>query len=216
MMRWLVPRTLLAAAAYGYALGAAHDHLYATRNLLKFPLLIASTAGICALSYWFVALALGARLRFLAVQGAAWGLFTDTCAMLASASPVVLFLALVMRGSDDGHVGEYDMFLSTNVALIAVAGTLALVRRANALLPLTGRGLRRRVAVVVAWLSLTLFVGGQVAFLMRPLFGLPATRGGTPPWFLWNEPDLRGATNFYVALWQTVQRRQLPALAERR
>jgi len=40
--------TLVGAAAYGFALGAAHDDLYAARNMVEFPLLITSTATICS------------------------------------------------------------------------------------------------------------------------------------------------------------------------
>lgn len=215
-MIWLVLRTFSVAALYGYALGSVHDHLYASRNVVKFPLLLAVTAVVCAASYWIAALALGARLRFAAVQRAAWGLFCDASSMLASLAPAVLFVALVMRTSDDGQLGEYDLFLFVNVVCIALAGGIALVRRGIVLIPETAGSLRRRLTIVAAWLALSLFVGGQVAFLLRPFVGLPATRGQVPPWFLWNEPDARGATNFYAAVWQTLHGGELVWWAERR
>jgi hypothetical protein len=196
--------TLIAAAAYGFALGAAHDLLYASRNLVKFPLLIGATAAICSLAYWVTALALRARLSFVAVQKTTWGLFHDTALLLASLAPAVLFVGLVLRATDDGKFGEYDRFFAANVALIAGAGLLALLQRARSLLPAAGLPFGPALRVVVVWLGLTLFVGGQVTFLMRPLFGFPSTRGATPPWFLGNEADARGATSFYGAVWQAV------------
>jgi hypothetical protein len=49
---WTRPlATLLAAALYGFALGASHDLLTAGRNLVKFPLLIGATAAIASLAY---------------------------------------------------------------------------------------------------------------------------------------------------------------------
>jgi len=70
---------------------------------------------------------------------------------------------------------------------------------------------RARVLVLVSlWLALTLGVGGQAAFYMRPFFGFPATRGNTPPFFLGAEPDVRGARNFYEAIAQTVWHPPLP------
>lgn len=204
--------TLAAAAAYGFALGAGHDLLYAGRNLVKFPLMIGATAAICSLAYWTTALLLGARLSFVAVQRTTWGLFHDTSLLLASLAPVVLFVALILRATDDGWLGEYDFFFSANVAAVAVAGGLALVQRARSLLPKAGLPLRQALCVVLAWGVLSLFVGGQVTFLMRPLVGMPATRGVTPPWFLGSEPDPRGATSFYGAVWQAVTRRPLSQL----
>jgi hypothetical protein len=201
--------TFLAAAAYGFALGASHDLLGASRNLVKFPLLIVATATIASLAFWVAALALRADLSFAAVQRTTFLLFHDVAILLASLAPAVLFVGLVLRATDDGWMGEYDLFLAANVGLIAASGSLALVRRAQALLPASGLTLRRALRVVVAWLALALFVGGQVAFLMRPLIGVPATRGATPPWFLGSEPDARGATSFYGAIFQAMTHRRL-------
>lgn len=206
----VVLRTCLAAAAYGFALGSAHSELYATRNLLKFPLLITVTAGVCALSYWMVARLFAAQLSFLAVQRTAWHLFQDASILLASLSPAVFFLARVMRATDDGKLGEYDSFLALNLVAVALAGSLALLRQARKLFSDQALPRGRANPLVLAWLALSLCVGGQAAFFMRPFFGFPATRGGHPPFFLGAAPDLRGATNFYEAVLQTVYRPSLP------
>jgi len=203
--------TLVGAAAYGFALGAAHDDLYAARNMVKFPLLITSTATICSSSWWVLSQMFGARLGFLAVQRAAWILFHDVSILLASLSPAVLFVALVMRRTDDGLLGEYDFYLKANVLLIAACGLLALWNQARALMPKAEISMRRAIPIVLAWLAISGFVGGQVAFLLRPYFGFPATRGGNPPWFLWDEADTRGATNFYEAMLQAIEKKALPA-----
>jgi hypothetical protein len=128
---------------------------------------------------------------------------------LCSLSPVVLFLGRVLRATDDGWLGGYDTFLAAAMAAVAISGSLALVRQARTLL--AAHGLSRRVmrAVVGSWLLLSLAVGGQAAFWVRPLFGLPASRGAHPPWFLGATPDLRGATSFYEMVWQTVKRPEL-------
>jgi hypothetical protein len=59
-------------------------------------------------------------------------------------------------------------------------------------------------------LALSLAVGGQAAFYLRPFVGLPATRGGDPPFLLGDAPDARGARNFYAAVWQVVTSPPLP------
>jgi len=209
-MTYAALRTWLAAALYGYALGAAHSDVYAARNLVKFPLLITVTTALCALSYWIVARVLAAPLSFLAVQRLAWQLFHDTAIMLASLAPVFLFVGRVLRATDDGELGEYDSFFAQNVIAVAVAGSLALVRQAHSLLREHTLSRLRASLLVVAWLTLSLGVGGQAAFFMRPFFGFPATRGGNPPFFLGATPDLRGATNFYESAWQAIARPPLP------
>lgn len=223
-------------AVYGFCLGVAHSELYALRNLIKFPLLVSVTALVCGLAWWIVARASGMSVSFLRVQRVAWGLFADLGLLLVSLAPVVLFLALVLRASDDGRLGEYDLFLSLNVGAIAVCGSIALARQTRELVKGTDFGSdRERVAgperlvechrrsdaaanprgraytVVGLWLVLTAAVGGQAAFYMRPFFGFPATRGARPPFFLGSERDLRGATNFYEAVLQTIQRPPLEA-----
>ncbi|MBL8857490.1 MAG: hypothetical protein JNL28_03165 [Planctomycetes bacterium] len=207
-------RNVLAAwtalAVYGFALGIAHSATYAVRNVLKFPLLVTVTAVVCSLSWWILARAVGAPLSFVAVQRTAWRMFRDLGFLLASLSPIVLFFALVMRATDDGVLGEYDRFLALNIVLIAVSGVVALARGARALFVEHALAPARVVVVMLAWLAVSATVGGQAAFFMRPFFGFPATRGGNPPFFLGAAPDLRGATNFFEAVQQTISRPPLP------
>lgn len=202
--------TALCAAAYGFALGSAHSELYAVRNLAKLPLLVLVTGVVCALAYFVIARGSGARLSFLDVQRATWRLFHDLAVILASLSPAVFFLARTARATDDGKLGSYDAFLAFNVVAFGCAGTLALVRQARGLFTEHAVAPARANVLVACWLALSLGVGGQAAFYLRPFFGFPATRGNTPPFFLGAEPDLRGATNFYEAVWQTIRRPALP------
>lgn len=202
--------TALCAAAYGFALGSAHSELYAVRNLAKLPLLVLVTGVVCALAYFVIARGSGARLSFLDVQRATWRLFHDLAVILASLSPAVFFLARTARATDDGKLGSYDAFLAFNVVAFGCAGTLALLRQARGLFTEHAVAPARANVLVACWLALSLGVGGQAAFYLRPFFGFPATRGNTPPFFLGAEPDLRGATNFYEAVWQTIQRPALP------
>ena len=208
--------TAVCAAAYGFALGSAHSELYAVRNVAKFPLLILVTAGVCALAYWIVARGAGTKLTFLEAQRASWRLFHDLAILLASLSPVVFFLAGSARARDDGRLGEYDEFLAFNVAVVGAAGTLALVLQARRLFTSASSTPARAAAIVAAWLVLSLGVGGQAAFYLRPFFGFPATRGYVPPFFLGAQADLRGATNFYEAVWQTIRRPALPTWLDER
>lgn len=209
-MRRRLIGALLGPAAYGFALGSAHSELYAVRNLVKMPLLIVVTASICSLSYWIAARALAAPLSFASVQRSAWKLFQDLGVLLGSLSPAIFFVARAARANDDGELGEYDAFLALNMACVGASGTIALVHQSRELLAAHGLRRGRARALVAVWLALSLFAGGQAAFSMRPFFGFPATRGNVPPWFLGHERDLRGATNFYESVWQTIRQPPLP------
>ena len=60
------------------------------------------------------------------------------------------------------------MFLGLNVFFIAAAGALALLRQVRALARYHPWPLSRRVLTVGGWLALSLLVGGQVAWTLRP------------------------------------------------
>jgi hypothetical protein len=206
----LVLSTWIAAAIYGFSLGWAHSDLYALRNLAKMPLLLFATATITAPSAWLVARAAGASLSFLGVQRATWTLYRDAAVLLASMAPVVFFVACDLRANATGPLGGYDAFLATNIGLVAVCGSLALARQARNLFETFHESPVRARAIVAMWLALSLLVGGQAAFYIRPFFGFPATRGGHPPFMLGSTPDLRGATNFFEAVLQTIERPGIP------
>lgn len=124
--------------------------------------------------------------------------------LAASLAPAVGFVGLALRAHDDGQLGSYDLVLGGNVVAIAISGSLAVTRAARRLADEHGASRRQRTALLAVKLALALAVGGQVSFLLRPFVGLPATRGGSPPWCLWDEPDARGARNFYAAVLQTL------------
>jgi len=201
----------VASACYGFALGSAHCWLYATRNLLKFPMLLLGTGLVCCLAYFVTARFLGARLPFGRIQELVLDLFAGASTLLASLALPVLFVGRVLASRDDGRLGEYGFFLGWNVILVASAGALALVRQARAVLSEAKVSARRAAVVTLTWLALSLFAGGQLAFWLRPFFGLPASRGVDPPFALGSAPDVRGATNFYEAVWQIVTNPPLPA-----
>ena len=209
MIRTLAMLTV-ASAAYGFALGSGHSWLYAWRNLLKFPLLIVGTGLVCGFGYFVVGVFVSSRLRMRDVEDLVLTMFKDLSVLLASLGPPTFFIGRILVGSDDSRVGEYDFFLGLNVGFVALSGVLALARQAKRLFERVDIGRGRSRLLILAWLAMTLFVGGQGAFYLRPMFGLPASRGGHPPFALGSTPDVRGATNFYEAVWQVFDQPDLP------
>ncbi|MCA8968870.1 MAG: hypothetical protein KDC95_03775 [Planctomycetes bacterium] len=203
-MRRLLPELVVASASYGFSIGASHSLTYATRNLVKFPLLILTTTTICAVAYYVIACFLAPRLGFRAVQRFVVVLFRDTSVLLASMSPVMLFLAWTMEPPKSiSDLGGYPFFQGINVALIALCGSIALVRGARSLLSEFGIAAHTCVVLMAFWLGLSLVTGGQAAWYMRPFFGI-SLGGVDAPFFSGTAPDFRGATNFFEAVYNLI------------
>lgn len=188
------------AALYGFSVGCVHSLEFGLHNLIKFPLLLIVTAAVCAVAYHLVASFLGAQLRFSEVQQLSFALYRDASVMLASLSPVGLFLALSIERPGARGLGEYPMFLGFNVLLIGVSGVTALWRQTRGLMKKAKLSQQRGTLVVGAWLVLSLLVGSQAAWFFRPFFGVASISAKETPFFLGTNPDFRGATNFYEAV----------------
>lgn len=197
--------TMVAASAtYGFSIGAVHSWLYATRNLVKFPLLLLCTGVVCALAYFVLARFLGTPLTFRLVQRAVLEIFRDLAVLLASFAPVTLFLALTLQKPVGTDLGEYPFFQGLNVIAIALCGCLAVARQAAALrngLRLQGRLI---VTLLAGWMALSLFAGGQCAWYLRPFFGIASRIDNNPPFCMGTAPDFRGARNFYEAVYNLI------------
>ena len=195
--------TCLAAALYGFTCGAVHGLELAARNLVKFPLLVIVTSAICSLAYWVFATFLARGMSFRSVQRLSLRTFHDTSILLAALSPVTLFLAVTFeKPVAPDALGEYPMVLGVNVVLIALCGSIALVRQAFGLLGEHRVPLRRGVLVVLSWLAVSLLAGGQCSWYFRPYFGLAYEMD--IPFMLGTAPDFRSATSFYEAVWNLI------------
>jgi hypothetical protein len=200
----------LASAFYGFAIGSVHSPLFAARNLVKFPLLILVTGLVCSVAFFVCARFLTSRLSFTQVQRLAIGIYRDISLMLAAVAPALLFLAYTIDQPQARHLGEYPLFLGLNVLFIALSGTIVVVQRARILFAGLGISKPRGLAIIFSWLLLSLIVGGQWAWYLRPFCGVSALSEDTP-FLLGNMPDYRGAANFYEAVYHLFDPPPLPA-----
>ncbi|MBK8097143.1 MAG: hypothetical protein IPK26_08550 [Planctomycetes bacterium] len=201
--------TLLAAAAFGFAIGASKNLLYAWRSAIKVPLLLLGTAAICAATYLLTAALLGVPLRLRALVSAAGSVFIALARLLGALAPAVWFLGQTMTPPSGPDLGGYPLFVGTGIALIACAGAIAVVHQTRTLQRELGIDRNRARWTTLAWLLVTLAVGGQFAFWLRPFFGI-ASLTGEPPFLLGSEPTVTGARNFYEVVWQFVRGVTLP------
>lgn len=199
-----------ASAIYGFSIGSVHSLAFALRNLLKFPLLLLVTALVCSLACTLAARALCPSLGFRAVLRAVIAIFADTSLLLAALAPVMLFLALVLERADASGLNDYPLFLTLNVLAIAGCGSMALVRRTRAIAAQHKLSGRRASTITAVWMLLSLLVGSQWSWYLRPFCGVATVDA---PFILGAEPDFRGATNFYQAVYQIFQAPE-PSLAE--
>lgn len=211
-MRRDVATLLLASAVYGFSIGCVHSTRFGLHNLIKFPLLILITGAACAVAYYLWALLIGgARFRFADVQRLAMRLYRDAAVLLAALAPANWFLARTITPPDATSLHQYPLFLGVNVCFIAVAGALALFRQVRALAQYHPWPLSRRVITVSGWLALSLMVGGQAAWTLRPFFGVRSIPGAETRFFLGSSPDYRGSTNFYEAVYDVAVGTQVAA-----
>jgi hypothetical protein len=195
-------RLLLASAIYGFSVGAACSLRFAALNLIKFPLLICISVSVSAGAYYLVARLFAPHLGFSAVRRLVIGSYADLAELLASFAPVTLFLAATLRSPTSlVELGEYPAFLAGNVALIALGGVLSVGRQAVALLERHALPRARALSLVGGWLAVSLLVGGQGAWYLRPFFGNRAVVDDGS-FCQGSRPDFRGAESFFEAVYQ--------------
>jgi hypothetical protein len=188
---------VVGCAVYGAAVGLWRSPLQAVYVAIKMPLVLLLTAAGNAALNGMLAQLLGTGLSFRQTSLAIVMSFAVAAILLASLSPLVLFLLVNTPPlSPDGRGG--DVMLVALVAAIAFAGVVANVR----LLGLIEHASRSRVIAMrtlLAWLVGNLLLGSQIAWVLRPYIGPP----NLPVEFLRADP-WRG--NFFEALANAVLR----------
>jgi len=204
----------LGGAFYGFCIGCSKNLLYGMRSSIKVPLLLLGTALLCALAYHVLARTCGISSSFAALQRTSFSLYRSVAVMLASIAPVSLFLGRTMERPEGESLGGYPAFVGINMVFVAAAGCVAVRVQTRALLAQHVVSLGRARVVVASWLLLSLLVGGQLAFYLRPFFGI-ASLTGDPPFLLGDEPTVTGARNFYEVVWQFLRGVGLPGRSGR-
>jgi hypothetical protein len=179
---WDMPRFLLHVAViilgagfYGAAMGWWRGSQQAIYVAIKFPLIILLTMLGNALLNSMLAPLLGLNIPFRQSFSAIVMSFTITAAILGAFSPLIAFMAWNApdMAAKNFSGPTYDFILLAHVLVIALAGVTGNVRLFQLLVRLGGS---RAVALRVqfAWLGGNLFLGSQLAWILRPFIGSPA------------------------------------------
>ena len=196
---WLAV-TVLGSAAFGAAMGWWRAPEQALFTAVKLPLVLLSTALGNALLNAMLAPLLGVNIGLRQSLLAVLMSFTIAGAILGGVAPLLAFVIWnappLARSASAGTTHAF--ILLTIVAAIAFAGIAANVRLLRLLERLGGSASVAR-RVLFAWLSVNLFLGSQLAWMLRPFVGSP----GLPVQFIRDEP-LKGS--FYEAVFYSLRR----------
>jgi len=172
------------ASAYGAAMGAWRDPKLAGYVAIKLPMLLVATALVDAVANGLWARRLGSRIGLGESCRAVLMAFALAAVVLGSFAPVLFFLARSLPGPEVAEARTaHDALGLAHVAVIALAGCLAVARQSHWLATLDGRA-STATRVVATWLGLNLVVGAQISWNLRPWFGTP----GLPVTFLRADP----------------------------
>jgi hypothetical protein len=165
---------LAGSGMYGATIGLGRAPLQAVYTALKFPLLILLTTAGNALLNGMLAQLLGLGISFRQSTLAIVTSFALASAVLASLSPVTLFLWWnTPPFSSAQAVIAHNATLVTHVAIIAFAGATGNAALFRLLSEMSGS---RSTAgkILSAWLVGNMFLGCQLSWIMRPFIGAPA------------------------------------------
>ncbi|HRK34455.1 MAG TPA: actin-binding WH2 domain-containing protein [Candidatus Hydrogenedentes bacterium] len=177
IVRILFVISLFMAAIYGAIMGATNllqgsEMPYGAKagliaiTALKVPVLFLLTLIIVVFPIYVSNAFVGTRLSFGQISGFLMTACTVTTVTLASMATVSLFFALTST--------SYHFIKLLHVMMFAYAGATGLTYLQNALRT-TARRLGRPApgGVFVIWLALYMFVGTQLAWVLRPFVGSP-------------------------------------------
>ena len=186
---------VLGSSVYGATIGLWRAPLQSVFTAIKFPLLIFLTCLGNGAVNGMLAQVLGSGLSFRQTAFAILMSFAVASLILGGFSPITLFILYNAPplGSEHAIIG-HSMILLTHVFVIAFAGVIANRRLFGLLRRMKGRETTAG-AVLFAWLAGNLFLGAQLAWILRPFIGTPHMAVE----FLRDDP-LRG--NFYEAVWR--------------
>jgi hypothetical protein len=196
---WLAV-TVGGSSAFGAAMGWWRAPEQALFTAMKLPLVLLATGLGNALLNAMLAPLLGVNIGLRQSLLAVLMSFTIAGAILGGVAPLLAFV--IWNAPPLAHstsAGTTHAFiLITIVAAIAFAGIVANLRLLRLLERLGGSAAVAR-RVLVAWLSVNLFLGSQVAWILRPFVGTP----GLAVQFLRDEP-FKGS--FYEAVFYSLRR----------
>src|SRR4028118_855367 len=179
-------------AVYGGIIGSSHSWMQALSSAVKLPALYLITLIICFPTLYFFNILFGSRKTFGQHFAMLLTAVSVISVLLFSFAPITLFFLI--------STFNYQFFMLLNVAFFAITGFIGikfLYQGMRIMAEQDSEGKETRMSILRFWLILYAFVGTQVAWTLRPFFGMPGS-----PFVLFRE--LEG--NFYLSLMQAARK----------
>ena len=169
-MAALVTTIVLFGAVYGAVLGSWHGARLAAYVAIKIPLMLLITAAVTALFNWIVASLLGLAMRFRQIVALTLMPLAITAIVAASLSPVVWLFNTSLPRPSPSQQTLHNLLYLTHTLLIAASGLAGTSVLRGVLVDVCGD---RRLAgrIRASWIAIYAFVGGEVAWMLRPFVG---------------------------------------------
>jgi len=177
-------------AVYGAIIGSFHSWAQALSSAVKLPALYLITLIICFPTLYFFNILFGSRKTFGQHFVMLMTAVSVISVLLFSFAPITLFFLI--------STYNYQFFMLLNVAFFAITGFIGikfLYQGMRLMAEQDSEGKETRMSILRFWLILYAFVGTQLAWTLRPFFGMPGS-----PFVLFRE--LEG--NFYLSLMQAI------------
>jgi len=162
---------LVCGSIYGASLGAWHDTRLAFYSAIKVPLLLLATAALTALFNWIIAAMIGLPLKFGETFEMSLLPLAVASIILASCAPVIFFFDLSLPPPMPSARTLHNLLYLTHTALVAGAGVTGMTFLQRRLLEVCNGDARLSRRVHAAWIVAFAFVGGEVAWILRPFIG---------------------------------------------
>ena len=164
MIGYFLKHAVLFAGVYGAILGCYSFSWQIPASAIKIPLVILGTMGICLPALFTFNVLLGSKLSFkqtLAVLSMSTYMMAT---VLISLAPILLFFIISSRSE--------DFSLLLNVMAFSIAGVFSVSLLWAGMGYLTLRaGHDFNVRIVRVWTLIYIFVGTQLAWILRPYIG---------------------------------------------
>ena len=204
---WNTPRVLfymglilVGSGLYGAAMGCWNSPQQALYSAIKLPLVLLLAAFGNGLLNGMLAPLLGINLGFRQSLLAILISFAIASVILGGFSPIIFYLVWNTPVRDiQAHANSFNgsLLLLTESTVIAFAGIMANVRLVQLLKHLSGSApLARRL--LFSWLSVNLFLGAQLSWILRPFLGLHHG-----PVYFFSETPFQG--NFYETIFRALR-----------
>jgi hypothetical protein len=167
----LIGSTIVFGAIYGCVLGSWHGSRLAIYAAIKIPLLMLSTAAVTALFNWIVAALLGLPLRLPQTFALSLIPLAVAAIVVASLAPVAWLFTSSLPVPSPTQRTVHNLLYLVHTVLLAAGGVTGTSVLRHALMTVCAGDVARARRIRAAWIAAYAFVGGEIAWVLRPFVG---------------------------------------------